>query len=146
MGGLNRQKAVRLFVVANDPQLTGLPDCQTALSIIWWVSTSNMRAAASCVGVALTHPNPWPSWKPPNRQANRRHVRQRMRQLLTTGPDSMSAGISAMPPPIPTGPSERTRWSAAVCGQRIRVGPSRDIAPRGVTLRNLFHTDYFISR
>jgi isoquinoline 1-oxidoreductase beta subunit len=35
---------------------------------------------------------------------------------------------------------------ALVCGQRIRVGPSRDIAPRGVTLRNLFRTDYFISR
>jgi hypothetical protein len=35
---------------------------------------------------------------------------------------------------------------ALVRGQRIRVGPSRDIAPRGVTLRNLFRTDYFISR
>src|SRR5260370_9564092 len=62
-----------------------------------------MRAAAFC-GALHSHPYPWPSW---------RHVRQRMRQLLTTGPDSMSAGISAMPPPIPTGPSERTRRSAA---------------------------------
>jgi hypothetical protein len=36
--------------------------------------------------------------------------------------------------------------AALVCGQRIRVGPSREIAPRGVILRNLFRTDYFISR
>jgi hypothetical protein len=40
-------------------------------------------------------------------------------------------------------PRKRPCWNG---GHHLRYGPSRDIAPRGVILRHLFHTDYFISR